>query len=732
MPSGNDAYTKLLLHFDGDFSDSAIGNVAEHTWSGTGVISDSASKFGDYSLYLNGSKNIYTSMYPSYADYVIGTSFTLDCWINLSTTGGLLPIMYNGQDGNDGWMFYYQNGVGLGLYSTDNSGNGLLIDLQQGSSSGYSTGTWYHVAFVKSGNDFYLFKDGVVVASTHSVTYIKNVTGVGQLLQIGYCYWNAEANYFNGYIDELRISNGIARWTSTFTPSTEPYGEEPPTVTNSFGAGGNDLNTVLLLHGDGSNNAASESDSSLGRTEPHSISFYGNACKKTAYKKFGTASLYFDGTGDYITVPDSADWNFTGDFTIDFWMYVVSLTAGTDMGIIEQSEISSGYGYTPFTIMIKDGTTLAFEFSTTGTSWALTVGESASSFTVTTGTWHHIALSRSGNNFYGFANGELVWTYTGSLTLWDAARPLLIGSRANIVNKYFNGYLDEIRISKGVARWTEEFTPPAQQYDLSPPVRAIDGGNDEYTVLLLHAEDNSDSSIGKTEPHIITNSGVGISSTKKFGGGSFLFNSASDIIRIPSSKDFYFAGVDFTIDFWFMLTSLPGASAIMEIYMQRDSDASAAPYTSIAIGGASYASKGLTFMGYDTSGSTGWDINEKAVNYNVSQWYHGAAVRKGRTLMLFKDGVMIGKATLGAGLEMRNHGGNVCIGNDAYLLNSTTAFTGQIDELRVSKGIARWTDNFLVPDAPYGSFGKRKFIVPQSTLVGLDTVEKYYPADNWK
>jgi hypothetical protein len=188
----------------------------------------------------------------------------------------------------------------------------------------------------------------------------------------------------------------------------------------------------------------------------------GNAKLSTAVKKFGTASLALDGTGDYATLPSQADFNFgTNDFTIEGWFY--RSVGGVQVTLFDLR--TSATQNAPW-LFITSGGTLAY-YVNGSTRISGTGG-------ITAGSWHHVAISRNGTNTRIFVNGSQVgstWTDTTNYI----QSPVTVGARYTGATEFFNGYIDDVRVSKGVARYTTTFTPSTT---------ALTG--DLSTVLLLH------------------------------------------------------------------------------------------------------------------------------------------------------------------------------------------------------------------------------------------------------
>lgn len=212
-----------------------------------------------------------------------------------------------------------------------------------------------------------------------------------------------------------------------------------------FGIGGIDTFTKLMLRLNGTNGSTTFTDSSA---SPKTGTAVGNAQISTAQSKFGGASAAFDGSGDSITFPTDADFALPGDFTYDFWVY---FTATTGAQTFVRTEVNSGFGLRRQTAtgnvdVIQNNVSADASFA-----WA-----------PSTGVWYHVAVTRSGTSLRLFING----TQTGSTATVSTSYvqgPLRIGNDGANVEP-LNGYIDEFRFSKGIARWTANFTPPAKQY----------------------------------------------------------------------------------------------------------------------------------------------------------------------------------------------------------------------------------------------------------------------------
>lgn len=210
---------------------------------------------------------------------------------------------------------------------------------------------------------------------------------------------------------------------------------------------GNDEYTKLLLHFDGSNNATTTTDSSA---SAHTVSLVGNAKISTDQSVFGGSSLYCDGTSDYASIPASADWRpGTGDFTIEAFVRV-HVHARNYFTVVDMGNYNAGVNIfaSPSNVVVYILGSAVITRTTTNSA----------------GVWMHWALTRSGTNLRLFKDGvQLGATVTNSSNIVPTG-PVQIGADQIDGNVQLQGWVDEVRISKGIARWTANFTPPTQPY----------------------------------------------------------------------------------------------------------------------------------------------------------------------------------------------------------------------------------------------------------------------------
>mgnify|MGYP003325319828 CR=1 FL=1 len=170
-----------------------------------------------------------------------------------------------------------------------------------------------------------------------------------------------------------------------------------------------------------------------------------------------TGSVSFDGTGDYLSLADSNDWYLgNGDFTVEAHIYGNSF--GSFNGIVGQWPSSGGNTNNSFVFEVVGGE-LEFYYSVGSTLYGPIQGAK-----VSTQEWHHVAATRSGNTMYIFLDGVMFGSGDTSVThtFNDPSSSLTVGGNIDSAG-YFNGYISNVRILKGTALYTANFTPPVHE-----------------------------------------------------------------------------------------------------------------------------------------------------------------------------------------------------------------------------------------------------------------------------
>jgi len=439
----------LLLHGDGadgstQIIDSSV-NPKTLTAYGDAAVSTAQSKFNGASLAFDGTEDFIST--NTSADLRMGTNeFTIEFWFYPTSTANDQYILTSATGAQAwstmGFTFFTTN---TGKIECRSSGGGSAKGVTGASTNTFTVNAWNHVAAVKdvAAGRYYLYLNGVRnngLTIAFSGNQLEPFTIDPYVTAGGFgTGWNFGSR-FNGYIDDIRITKGVCRYTTaTFTPPTQPF--------QSFVARDPQFNAVsLLLKGDGTDGSTTIVDSS---PRPKTVTAVGDAQISTAQSKFGGSSLKFDGTGDYLDIPTSTDFGYgTGDFTIEFWCYLTSIPASVP-NLIDQRD---GTNPRPVpTIYLNSGVL----------SYYVNGGNRIIGSSLSINTWTHISLCRSGGITKLFANGVQVGSNYSDTTNYIASPVRVFADNDGVGAIYAQpGYLQDLRITKGIARYTSNFTPP--------------------------------------------------------------------------------------------------------------------------------------------------------------------------------------------------------------------------------------------------------------------------------
>ena len=282
-------------------------------------------------------------------------------------------------------------------------------------------------------------------AATDQTSVHQGIATLG--LHMGVADNKVAFNLPNSFIDVFQDSSGVTTTTGVSVNASE--------YVSSVTAGGTAIDSYdkLILHSNTTNGSTTFTDSS---SSAHGLTAVGNAQHTTAslHSGFGTSSIIVDGTGDWvISNSTSADWSFgTGDFTIDFWAR--TNVTGAHGTFVHNRNATSGaanrwwIGQSAGKIGLNTNTAII-----TGST------------TMSTGTWYHVAFVRSSGTLSCYLNGVSDATAITSYTVdFSPVDKLTIGGSDPAGALAYNGQIDEMRISKGIARWTSGFTPETSAY----------------------------------------------------------------------------------------------------------------------------------------------------------------------------------------------------------------------------------------------------------------------------
>lgn len=574
--------------------------------------------------------------------------------------------------------------VELWFYPTSFTGNQIIVDQREATPAGggYSiefngsstiqlaTGTvymsssvpavlnsWNHVCYVRSESTLSLYINGV-----RGGTATNSVNLTSQRLTIG-AYTGRASAYFNGYISNIRLVKGTAVYDPTQTTITVPT--SPLTAIS---------NTSLLTcqsnrFVDNSTNAFTISRSGDASVQPF-IPFAPGAQYSTTTVG---GSVYFDGTGDFLSIPAaSVLWTAANSFTMEMWAKLDSIA--TNKTLFGKDAGTSGTGIRGFAITVLSTGAIQIFYSTTGTS---ETNISSATGIVGINVWNHIAFVKNGSACNLYLNGTSVISFTSATIACPVSQIAYIGASQGSTNLVI-GHISNFRIVNGTAVYTSAFTSPTQ------PLTNI-----ANTSLLLNFTNAG--VIDGTAKNVIETNGTATINTaiSKFGSSSLFFDGVDDSCLMPYSPNFNLGTGEFTIECWVNFSALTSNRLIFDTY------------TAASAGG------GYQLFWRSTGSSIAFYGNGVVIaqssftSHAVGTWYHVAVTRDSSGIVrIYIDGTRYAYASYTTALDIATTA-RPAVGIQYTTL--TNDFSGYIDDLRVTKGYARYTANtsFTVPVATH-------------------------------
>lgn len=656
--------TVLLLHGDGTngaqnntFTDSSTnaftitrnGNTTQGTFSPFSVAD------GEWSNYFDG-----TGDYLAFANgtfYLSNNNFVVEAFV-------YLPNAISGSNGTiAAGNTDAATAAGSSWDMTINTSQKLASTVWIGStnytitsSASVSTGQWVHLAFVRTGGTISQFingtKDGTnTTLSTNSVQNGSNTypPHVGR---------NGGGADFPGYISNFRLivgSNASSVYDATGSSITAPTA--PLTAVTDT--------KVLTCR----SNRFVDISSSPNTVTPNgntSVQPFSPFAPSAAYSaSTNGGSGYFDGSGDYLSVPDNAVFDYgSGNFTLECWIYP---TISNDAVLITAQ--TSGALYGPCNLYFSSGQLQLYSSSNNS---SFDVASGAVIGTPQVNAWSHIAVSRDGNSIRCFLNGVLGSTTTSSATLMNATETFQIAAREG--SQFYTGYISGFRVVKGTAVYTGAFTPP------TAPLTAITN-----TSLLCNFTNAAIfDQTGKNNLETVGNAQID-TGTKKFGTGSLEFDGSGDALALPANINLAVGSGNFTIEMW--VNAADNGSTVGGSYPRLFTFGTAQ-------GAGCIECYNLSGTMYVDISATGGPISFTASTLLNSTWNHYAISRDGTSLKAFVNGTQVGTT----GTNSTNI--NLAATTQSWIgaiSASAGNFNGYIDDLRITKGIARYTANFTAP-----------------------------------
>ena len=648
-------YVTMLLHGDGtnaaqnntfldsstnNFSITRNGNTTQGTFTPYG---------SNWSMYQSDASSAYLGFTTS-----VGTSFqfagdfTIEGW-----------VYYNSSSGDASLYVISDNTNYLALNISMSAGN-YNIYLNSGSptssfSHGISVGVWTHVAMVRSGSTVTLYTNGVskgTITNSSTLGYSApaiNRTGGG-------------VSGIDRYISNIRVVKS-AVYTSAFTPSTTPLTAI--------------ANTSLLTcqsnrFVDNSSNAFTATI-----TGSPSVQRFSPFSPTTAYSTSVIGgSGYFDGTGDTISFTDSSNILDMGGVvaSLEMWVYPTAAT--------NASHVFGKYGST-WSWSTSNGIEYAIAYEPAG--FYLVYNNSGGPAFVTDPTarsinqWYHVAIaSDTSNNLSLFVNGTRVATTTTSITK-PTTRTGIIQGGNSVGSETFTGYIANMNFILGSGAYSASsstITIPTAPSTVVTNTKLL--VNYTNAGILDNAMMNDLETVGNAQ--IST-------SVKKYGTGSMYFDGSGDGLIRPVSNLFDFASGDFTVEFWANCVSTSGQGFFASVW--EDSGGSDANSSWLI-----RLNSGTIITHIMQGGSTYNTLTSSALSTNT--WFHFAWVRNGSTQTMYINGTSVASGTVTGSMNTAIRSFRV-----GYQGAATNYFNGYIDDLRITKGVARYTTTFTPPTAAF-------------------------------
>ena len=648
--------TSLLTCQSSRFIDNSINNFTLTKAGDTSVqrfspFNPSSVTPTSYSGYFDG-----TGDYLTWSGTTVGTgAMTFECWFYYTGSfSGISSFIGPGSAITGGLNCYIND-------STSFAFDAYGVTAKYFTVSTITANTWNHVAFVRnSSNVATVFFNGVRSSTgTLSDTYSYTTSAA-----IGYVGGVVPRNWI-GYISNARLvvgSNVYDPAQSTITVPTTPLTaiantalltcQSPTFIDNSTN------NFTITAFGNSQPTQQNPFGFTSATTEGYTVSTIGG-------------SGYFDGTGDYLSLPINNALAFgLNNFTVELWFYQTA-TMTTEYEIIEAQ------------------TTSAFVIYKIGASGALSTRGYASANDQTLishanlmiNTWYHIAVSRTSGVTKGFVNGVQVFSVADPLTYAQPAVIPTIGARNGGTNS-FPGYISDFRVVNGTGLYTSSFVPP------SAPVAAL-----QNTTLLTNM-----TSAGIYDAAMMNNmETVGdaklSTAVSKFGGSSMYFDGTGDYINGPSLVSLAFGTGDFTIEYW----AYPTSGTNNGIFQISDTAGGFKQSAANSLAMNIYTTNSVTIYVNQFNYSTG----NNTLPFNT--WTHLAIVRSSGVTKLYINGSLVTSiGTAGSITDTTNYSGTYIVIGGYY--STSYLWNGYIDDFRITKGYARYTSNFTAPTSAFPIF----------------------------
>jgi len=646
----NSNYTTALITSVG--TNNAVNNtfVDSSTNSHTITVAGNVTQT-TFSPYRHGGYSMRTTVgtslnIPASTDNQFTGDFTIEGWVYSLGTGDKSLYVHGSY-----FAFNVNFGGGFNIYLNSGGPTFSPTDIVPAANE------WNHVALVRSGSTVSVYLNGVASATTATNSATLGYNSVAYIGGLG----TQAGGSINGYIADFRVVNGSAVYTSNFTPPTERL----TAITNT---------SVLACHlpyiVDGSTNNKNLTSSGTISIEPFAPYDY-----ETYSAADNGGSMYFDGSGDYLHMPQTSLDLGSDNFCVEAWVYT---TSTANQAIVGSYRYADGVGSWNLNVNYNSNKVRFFIRHSGGT----VIDGQFESGTFPTNQWVHVAVTRDGANLRAFINGIQAGstnTSLGSSSIDNAVTTYRIGA-SNDNNIYCNGNIEDVRVVRGAAVYTADFTPP------TAPLTAITN-----TSLLLKGTNAGIIDKSQSVKTITLSGDVKSSTTQsKYLTSSMYFDGTGDYLNTSSSSILAFGSRDFTFESFIYATSL--SQSLYPTFISNWTGTWAANKWSVHAGHNSYGNKAL-FYCYNADSAN--PLLEGTTTLAIDTWYHIAVTRSGNTFRLFVNGVLEDSNT--------SFTGSIDGGTSELVYApspvSDNDFQGYLSDLRITKGLARYTANFTPPTA---------------------------------
>lgn len=637
------------------FSITRNGNTTQGTFSPYGNLwSNYFDTSGDYLFFNNAGLAVTTQ------------DFTAEAWVYLASTPGPneANVLWNqAQSQSNASQTSWQL-----LINTDRT---VVAAFFSGSTRNAVTtsatiplGVWTHVAIIRNGSTYSVALNGTLTSSNFGSLTLNSQNYV----YIGNALGDNNPQYqLNGYISSARYVRGSAVYTSNFTPPTAPL----TAITN----------TALLTCQSNRFIDNSTNGYAITRTGDVSVQRFSPFNPTASYSTSTIGgSGYFDGSGDYLSFGAQSAFNCgtSNDFCMEAWAYRTAANDSMHLWTAHSAGTADGFY---FTTASSGGFYPALSVYSGGGGG----GGVVSNKLMPQYAWTHIVVTRQSGRLRLFLNGELTGTTTTSYQVNTDGRAVTIGGGVNFSgdagyisqSRYINGSVPTSYQTSATALGTQVFTPPTAP--LSTTSQGATAGDVKGLVLYANAGIIDNSMMNNLET--VGNAQISTAQSK-FGGSSLYFDGSGDDLRVVNAGVTTGFGTGaFTVEFWVYANSWSSFNNLVDFRKATD-------YFMIA-----YTSGAIQFY---NNGS--YRINGGSLS--TATWYHVAVCRSGTSTKMFVDGTQVGSTYT----DSTNYPVETVITIGARNDDIGNPFNGYIDDLRITKGYARYTANFTPPTAPFPTF----------------------------